>query len=292
MSSKTLISGVLLLVALIWGGSFVVVKVATAEMDPLVLGAARFLIATPLMFLILVVRRANPRIPRKEWGSLIVLGLTGVTLLYVFQYIGIAYTNASTSSVLTETDVLFIALFSILFLKEPATRVRILGILLSFVGVIVVMLSNLNLTTVTFSGQFLLGAVLVVLSSLCWGIFSIVGKRLLQTYDVITITTYAFALGTLFYLPIVAGTLIPSLQRTSLLGWAAILYLAVVSTIIAYLGWYYALKHVDASQAAVYLNFICLFTILIAIPLGERMTVAFFLGAGLIIYGVYLTQRH
>ncbi len=290
MSSKALLSGLLLLVAVIWGGSFIVVKEATAEMDPLVLGAVRFLVATPLMVILLIVMKANPRVPRKEWPSLIVLGLTGVTLLYVLQYIGIAYTNASTSSVLTDMDVLFIVLLSFLLLHEPVTRLRILGIGLSFIGVIVVVFSNIDVASMTVSTQFILGSVLVVSSSLCWGVFSIVGKRLLQTYNEITIMTYAFALGTLFYLPIVGGSLVSSLQRTSLFGWGAILYLAVVSTIIAYLGWYYALKRVDASQAAVYLNFIPLSTILMAILLGEHMTVAFFVGAGLIIYGVYLTQ--
>lgn len=292
MPGKALLSGLLLLAALVWGGSFVVVRFAVAQMDPVILGAARFIVATPLMFLILFVRRSNLRIPRKEWVWLAVLGLTGVTFLYIFQYVGIAYTNASISSVLTETDVLFIALFSILFLGEAATRLRILGILLSFAGVVIVILSNLDFAAVTVNSLFLLGAGLVILSSLCWGIFSIISKRLFQTYDMITVTTYSFALGTLFYLPIVAGSLVPSLQQTSLLGWSAILYLAIVSTIVAYIAWNYALAHMDASQAGVYLTFIPLFTLLIAIPLGERMMFAFFLGAGLIILGVYLAQEY
>lgn len=292
MSGKVSTSGVLVLVSIIWGGSFIVVKAATDTMDPLFLGAARFLVATPLMVLVMLATKVSLRVPRKEWPWLVVLGLTGVTLLYVLQYIGIAMTNAATSSLLTDMDVLFIALFSFVFLREPMTRIRVLGILLSFVGVIVVVLSNLDVASITVSNQFLLGSLLVISSSLCWGIFSIVGKRLMRTYSEITITTYAFVIGTLFYLPLVGGTLVSSLEQTSLLGWGAILYLAIVSTIIAYLGWYYALKRVDASQAAVYLSFIPLSTILMAILLGEHMTVAFFVGAGLIIYGVYLTQRH
>jgi drug/metabolite transporter (DMT)-like permease len=292
MSSKALVSGLLLLSALIWGGSFIVVKAATETLDPLYLGAVRFLVATPIMVLLLFATRAQVRLPRKEWPWIVVLGLTGVTFLYVLQYIGIAMTNASTSSLLTDMDVLFIALFSILFLREPMTRLRVIGILFSFVGVIVVVLANLDFSSVSVSEQFLFGSLLVISSSLCWGVFSIVGKRLMQTYSEITITTYAFLIGTVCYLPLVGGSLVSSLQKTTLPGWAAILYLAIVSTIIAYLAWYYALKRVDASQAAVYLSFIPLTTIVIAILLGERMTVPFFVGAGLIIYGVYLTQRH
>lgn len=292
MTNKALLSSLLLLASLIWGGSFVVVKLAVGEIDPLVLAASRFLIATPIMFVLLLVRRSSLRIPRKEWPWLAFLGLTGITSLYVFQYIGIAYTNASISAVLTETDVLFIALFSFVFLKEPAKKGRVFGILLSFVGVVVVILSNMDVTTMSFTDLFLVGSSLVILSSFCWGIYSVGSKRLLESYDVLTVTAYTFAFGTLFYLPIVGGHFLSSLEEIPLMGWLAILYLAVVSSIVAYLSWNYALKHMDASQAGVYLSFIALFTILIAFALGERMTPAFFVGAALIITGVYLTERN
>jgi drug/metabolite transporter (DMT)-like permease len=74
-------------------------------------------------------------------------------------------------------------------------------------------------------------------------------------------------------------------------GWLAVLYLALICSIFGYLGWYYALKHTEASKAAVFLNFIPLFTILMSVFIGDHLTVFFLLGAGLIIYGVYLTQR-
>jgi drug/metabolite transporter (DMT)-like permease len=105
------------------------------------------------------------------------------------------------------------------------------------------------------------------------------------------ITTYAFGLGTLFYLPFVFLHIGPVLQQTSLDGWLAVLYLALVCSLFGYLGWYNALKHIDASKAAVFLNFIPLFTILMSFFLGTSFSWFFLLGAGLIIYGVYLTQR-
>lgn len=290
MNKNLLIALLLILVSFVWAGSFIVVNITTKEIDPVSLGFLRFLVATPLMFLLLFTRKKNLSIPKKEIPWLIVLGLTGVTLLYLFQFVGIDYTNASTSAVLINTNVIFIALLSGLFLHETLTSIRITGIALSFLGVIVIMFSTIAWNEFAFTNLFFVGCLLMLLSALCWALYSFVGKRLLENYDGIVITTYAFALGTVFYLPFVATSLVPVLQHTSLNGWLAVLYLSLVCSVFGYLGWYYALKHTDASKAAVFLNFIPLFTIIMSFFLGEPLTVFFLLGAILIICGVYLAQ--
>ena len=290
--NKGLLLGLLLvLVSFVWAGSFIVVEIATTEMDPIDLGFLRFLVATPLMILLVVMKKKPLRVPNKELPWLIVLGLTGVTLLYLFQFLGIHYTNAPTASVLINTNVIFIAILSGLFLHETLTRKRVAGILISFIGVFVIMYSDISKEPLTVDNLFLIGGILMLLSAFCWALYSLVGKRLLKTYDEFVITMYAFVFGTLFYLPFVILDLVPVLQRTSLNGWLAVLYLALTCSLFAYLGWYYALKHIDASKAAVFLNFIPLFTILLSFFLGTPLTWFFLLGAALIIYGVYLTQR-
>jgi drug/metabolite transporter (DMT)-like permease len=291
MNKNLIIAVLLILVSFVWAGSFIVVDIVTKEMDPIDLGFLRFLVATPLMILIAVVRKKPLLLPKKELPWLVVLGLTGVTLLYLFQFLGIHYTNAPTASVLINTNVIFIAILSGLFLHETLTRKRAAGIVLSFIGVFVIMFSDISKQELTFDNLFFIGGILMLLSALCWALYSFVGKRLLKTYDEFVITTYAFGFGTLFYIPFVVLHLGPVLQQTSLNGWLAVLYLALTCSIFGYLGWYYALKHIDASKAAVFLNFIPLFTILMSFFLGTSLTWFFLLGAALIIYGVYLTQR-
>ena len=291
MSKNLLIAVVLILVSFVWAGSFIVVDVTTKEMDPIDLGFLRFLVATPLMILIAVLRKKPLLLPKKEIPWLVVLGLTGVTLLYLFQFLGIHFTNAPTASVLINTNVIFIAILSGLFLHETLTRKRVAGIVLSFIGVFVIMFSDISKQALTFDNLFFIGGILMLLSAFCWALYSFVGKRLLKTYDEFVITTYAFGFGTLFYIPFVVLHLGPVLQQTSLNGWLAVLYLALTCSLFGYLGWYYALKHIDASKAAVFLNFIPLFTILMSFFLGTSLTWFFLLGAALIIYGVYLTQR-
>ncbi len=291
MNKNILIALLLILVSLVWAGSFLVVEAATKEMDPIDLGFLRFLVATPLMFLLVVLLKKPLSLPKKEIPWLIALGLTGVTLLYLFQFLGIHYTNAPTASVLINTNVIFIAVLSGLFLHEALSGKRIIGIVLSFIGVFLIMFSDLSTQQITFDNLFFIGGVLMLLSALCWALYSLIGKHLLRRYDEFVITTYAFGLGTLFYLPFVLLHIGPVLQQTSMNGWLAVFYLALTCSLFGYLGWYYGLKHIDASKAAVFLNFIPLFTILMSFFLGTSFSWLFLLGAGFIIYGVYLTQR-
>lgn len=291
MDKNISIAFLLVLVSFVWAGSFIVVEQTTIEMNPVDLGFLRFLVATPLMLLIVVLQKKPLRLPRRELPWLVLLGLTGVTFLYLFQFIGIHYTNAPTASVLINTNVIFIAILSGLFLQEVLTRKRITGILLSFGGVFLVMVSDIQKQQWSLDTLFFIGGVLMLLSALCWALYSFIGKRLLQTYDEFVITAYAFGFGTLLYIPFVVSDLPFMFQQTSLNGWLAVLYLALSCSLFGYLGWYYALKHIDASKAAVYLNFIPLFTILLSFFLGASFSWFFLLGAGLIIYGVYLTQQ-
>jgi len=278
-------------VSLVWAGSFVAVRMTVKEISPVDLGFLRFLVATPFMVLILLLSKKETRLPAKELLSLSVLGLTGVTFLYIFQFIGIEQTTASTAAVLINTNVIFIVLLSATFLKEKFPLRKSAGIALSFAGVLVVIFAQMTNESIAFNNVFLIGCIFIILSAFCWAIYSIVGKRLLDKYDPFTVTTYAFVLGTIFFLPVVLPDITDVIQGVSFNGWMAILYLALICSVFGYVAWYYALSRIEAGRAAVFLNLIPLFTIVISFFTGEIPTFIFLIGAILIIYGVYLTQK-
>ena len=290
--NKVISSVLLILISLAWAGSFIAVRLTYQEISPINLGFLRFFIATPIMGLILFLRKKKARIPSKELLPLSILGLTGVTLLYILQFIGISYTTASTSAVLINTNVIFIAILSTIFLKEKFSLKKSAGVALSFFGVIVVIFAQMSNEDITFSDTFLIGCIFVILSAACWAVYSIVGKRLLIKYDSFTVTTYAFALGTVFFLPIVFPEIIDIIQNISFNGWMAVLYLGLICSVFAYLAWFYVLSKNEAGSSAVFLNLIPLFAITLSFFVGEVLTALFLIGAMLIIYGVYLAQKN
>jgi len=291
MNNKTYISLLLVLISLIWAGSFIAVKITVNEIPPIELGFLRFLVATPIMLLFLFLRKKDIRIPKKELPSLAVLGLTGVTFLYIFQFVGIEYTTASTSSVLISTNVIFIVMLSALFLKEVFSFKKTLGIILSFLGVMVVIFAQSSNEKIIFNNQFIIGCLFVLLSAFCWAVYSVVGKKLLGKYDAFVVTTYAFVLGTIFFLPVVFPNIINVVLNISFNGWIAVLYLAMLCSVFGYVAWYYALSKTEAGRTAVFLNLIPLFTIILAFFIKEIPTVLFVVGAALIIWGIYWAQR-
>ncbi|HEC81172.1 MAG TPA: DMT family transporter [Thermoplasmatales archaeon] len=275
-------------VSLLWGGSFVVVKDATALVSPINLAFIRFLVASPIMIILLFLSKKPKHITVKDFGWFALLGLSGVTLLYLLQYTGIYLTNASNASVLINTNVLFIALLATVFLKEKMSVKRVLGISIAFGGVFIVTTGY----SISVSGNALFGSLLVILSALCWAIYSIVGRHLMTRYDEFILTTYAFAFGTIFFLPFLDFNQMGSLLVRSSTVWFSIFYLSVLCSVFGYTVWYYGLSKMDASKIAVFLNLIPLSAILFSVfLLHETLTIQFIIGALLILSGVYITQK-
>jgi len=276
------------MVALIWGGSFVAVKIGVEDIAPIMLAFLRFAIASPLMVLILAMRKKIAKISIAEIPLLLIIALTGVTLLYILQFTGIKYTSATNAALLINTNVLFIAIFSWTFLKEKMSHKKLLGIILAFVGAAIIILNGSLSISPSIKGDSL-----IILSAICWAIYSIVGKKMLKKYDAFTLTTYAFIIGTLLFIPFVYKDI--SSIKITIKEWIIILYLALLCSVFAYIAWYDALAKIDATKVAIFLNLIPLFAMLLAhLILNERITFFILIGAAFIIYGIYLTigEKH
>jgi drug/metabolite transporter (DMT)-like permease len=290
--NKFITSILLILISLVWAGSFIAVRIIYTEISPINLGFLRFLIATPIMILILAFKKKKTSITTNEILPLAILGLTGVTLLYIFQFIGISFTTASTSAVLINTNVIFIAILSAIFIKEKFSIKKSIGVLLSFLGVILVLIVQISNENIEFNVTYFIGSIFIILSAICWSIYSIIGKRLLKIYDSFTITTYAFTIGTIFFIPFVFPNILYIFNNISIIGWIVILYLGVICSVFAYLAWYYVLSKNEAGKSAIFLNLIPLFTIIFSFFIGEKPTFLFLMGAILILYGVFLVQKN
>ncbi|AEA46170.1 DMT family transporter [Archaeoglobus veneficus] len=285
--ARRLYIAALFLTMLIWAGSFIAIKIALRELSPFNLAFYRFLIATPLM----LIACRNLRLPElKDLPNIVVLALTGVTLLYAVQFLALKLTTATNASILINTCAIFIALMSYILLGERFTGLKVAGIIVSFVGVVMIISNGFN---AGFSGQTALGDVLMVFDGLLWAIYTVLGKRLLEKYGAGALTAYAFAAGTFLLLPFALYEGIEDIFSLTPQAWASLLYLSVLCSVFAYVVWYAALSHMDATEVAVFVYLVPLFTAIMAVfLLGEEITPFIAVGGVLTIAGVYMVEQY
>ena len=239
------------LVTFIWGSTFVLVKIGLSEIPPISFAMVRFLIAGTLMLIISLFRNRWSKITKlikEDFIALSVLGLTGYTLFFIFAFEGMLFTTASNASIVTNFAPIFIAILSVLFLNEKLNIRRIIGIPMSFLGVLLVVtegdLANL------FSIDKILGDLLIVISAFFWAIYTIYSKPIFEEEDTFAITTMSMILGAIYLIPFAFMLENPSvIIEISLLAWAIIVFLALFGSVVAYLLWNEIVSKIDATLA-------------------------------------------
>ncbi|HHY92680.1 MAG TPA: DMT family transporter [Firmicutes bacterium] len=286
----------LLFVITVWGGSFPVAKLALAEISPINLATLRFTLASLLFLPVmgLSLRRTGAKLPRPAGRDLLqlhLLALLGVTTYFMVQYTAVSLTTASNAGLLIAVSPLFVALFAALFLGERLTPAKIAGIGVAMGGVAAVI--SRGTFRFSFGSAHLAGDLLMILNALCWALFSILGKRMMQRYSPLVTTFYITLFGTLWFYPVALPLgVLPAALRLSPAGWWAVAFLGAFCSVGGYYFWYWGLSQVEASRVAVfqYLQPLVSFA-LSALLLGEEANLATLGGGLLIITGVVLATR-
>jgi drug/metabolite transporter (DMT)-like permease len=133
---------------------------------------------------------------------------------------------------------------------------------------------------------------LMVAAAFCWAGYSIYGKKVLQTYTNQVATSCAFLLGTLYLIPFaVSEGRIEALANSSWLTWVSVVFLAIPSSVLAYILWNRLIREIDVTKVLVSMYVIPIPTVILSyIILGEAITYSLVFGAALVIVGVYLTE--
>ncbi len=229
------------------------------------------------------------RNPARDLPIFLLLGVSGVTLFYALQYNSLLYTTATIGSIVVNTNPIFIALLSAIVHKEKMGVKKVLGILISFSGLIIVITGGETPSSVA-SNSTIYGAFIMLLAAICWAVYTVAGKKILRDYSAIASTTITFIIGTLCFLPLLATNQLP--EKISPVGWLSVFYLGIASGVLGYLLYNSALSKLEASKAGVFLYTIPIFAmVLSAIFLDEVVTWTIIAGAALVIYGIYLTER-
>ncbi len=275
-----------------WGGTFVAGRQLAGVVPPLHAAFLRFAIAG--VILLIVLHRVEGRLPsldRYQWGSVTLLGLTGVLGYNVAFFTGLQTVSAGRAGLIIALNPVGIALLSALFGGEPLRMVRTLGIVISVAGAMLV-ISNGQLSLLTSgigTGELtLLGCVL------CWALYSVIGRRTMRGLSPLTTVTYSALVGALLLTPLALtqGGLTKAL-RYGPEAWASLLYLAVFGTVVGFLWYYQAIQEFGAVRSGVFINFVPLFAVLFGfLLLGESVAPSLLQGGALVIAGAWITNNN
>ncbi len=271
-------------------GTYIVAKRALVELTAFELALVRFSLAGLLYGLLLW--RLRVRVDREDLAPLVALGVVAVPLNQGLFLLGLARSSPGHAALLYALTPIFVFLIARARLHERATVAKLAGIGLAFGGVVVVLLAR---GVVAFRGAAspLLGDLMILGAVLAWAVYAVWGKPYAERYGAVAFSGLSLLFGTLVYLPIgLAASDLDHLSRLSHAGWASAAYLVVITSVVCYVIFYWAMARVEASRVAIWSNLQPVVTAFLAWAIyGDRLTTPFLAGGAMVLAGVVLTER-
>jgi drug/metabolite transporter (DMT)-like permease len=286
--AATLVEAALLLAVLFLGTNPVAVKVAVAEFPPLPFVTMRFTLAGLLLLtLVALLEQADGRPGRRDILSLAGVGLVGVGANNVAFTLGVSMTTASETALIYAAVPIWGILLGLALGLERPTPWGILGVCLAFSGVAVVVYGGLTGST------SLLGNLLVVVATVCWGSYAVLSLPLLRRYSPLVVASYTMLFGGLGALPLaLPGFLDASWADASGRAWEALAYSTLLVAAFGFWAWQRGVSQIGANRVLIYQYLITLVGVTAGVLLlGESLTANKVLGGAVILLGVYLARR-
>lgn len=295
------VDALLVLMVLIWGINYSVIKRAFDEIPPQPFNAVRMLIATSVFMTgMWIAARANQRgmkvsrifytdsrpTTRDKW-QLVGLGLIGHFLYQICFVGGVAGTSVSNSALIIGATPVVVALATALLGHERIGLLHWLGAATSAFGIYLVVGHGAD-----FGGAHFKGDLLVLTSVACWSIYSLGAASLIKRHSPLFVTGMTFAIGCVPYVIYVS----PQMAAINWLHLSTYVYVstvlsALLALCVAYLIWYTGVQAIGVARTSLYSNLVPVIAMAVAaIWLGEAVTVTKAVGAAAVLTGLFLTR--
>lgn len=293
MSRAHAIAFALLSVALLsWAGNWVTGRALRASFDPISLNFYRWLIATLVLAPVaLPLRVVERRAIRRHIGILTLLSLCGVVVFPCLVYLGLRTTTTVNAILLNSSAPLFVLLCSWLIERERALSRQIFGMLLSFIGIVIIVSRGELDNILHFTFQQ--GDAWILLAMPLWGIYCVLLKRRPQELSEVAFLFALSVAGTALLAPAFVFTAFNSPPPWPTMGEiAGVLYIGIVASAVAYIFWNRGVAVVGANAAGFTLHLLPVFgTILAMTFLGELFHWFHAAGFTAILLGVIVATR-
>jgi drug/metabolite transporter (DMT)-like permease len=274
---------------LIWGSSFAWIKIAVEDVPPATLVAWRMTLGAIGMLLLIAAFRL--RVPRGagEWLPLVVLGAVNAAIPIFLISWGQQFVDSGTAAVLNSLTPIFSLLIAGIALRvEPVTALRVIGLLLGFIGAALLASRELELRA---DASGLIGAVAVVVAAFSYAVGASYARHRIQRAH-----RYVVAGGTLLFASIDAwvlalladgGVVLPTRLETIV----AIAWLGILGSFVAYVLFFFLIEHLGATMASMVTYLFPVVGVgLGVLLLGERMDVRLAIGTVLVLIGIIVVS--
>lgn len=278
----------LFLQVMINSGTYLAGKRAMEELPPVTVVLWRFLLCA-IVFCVLLAFTPGPMLPpRSEWRRVLMLGMLAGPINQMLFFYGLSRSTAAHAALLYALTPLGVYLLSLARGHERPSSRSTFGILTAFAGVVVLLLGR---GLASARGSFV-GDLIILAAVSAWVVYTTEGRPFAAAHGPVRSTAWSMVTATLLLVPVMPFALAPARTfSASLPALGSIAYLAVLTSVVAYLIWYYALTRVSASRVAIFSNLQPAMTAIAAwVLLGESLHWELALGGGLVIAGVRLTQ--
>jgi len=275
----------LLLLAGLWGGSFVFIRVAVAGLGPVWLAFSRVTLAFATLFVLALVQRAVPPL-RERWRDYLVVGTVNSALPFALYAFAEQYLSASTAAILNATSPFFGALVAAFWLKESLSFRQLAGMGLGAGGVVVVVGWHPG----PLSSSALVATLACLGAALCYGIGGVYAKARMSGVPSTALALYSQLAAAIALVPLTAAAALPA-PPTPLIA-VNVLALAIGSTAYAYRLYFRLIADVGSTRALTVTFLIPLFGVVWGVALlGEPLTGNMLVGGVLILAGTGVATR-
>ena len=297
------VHGLMILVVFSWGMAWAVGRILALGLPPMTGAWLRYVLTMVLFYLWFVGRALKGNevnwLPtgRQTWRTLTLIAITGVLGYQVFFMNGMRLTAAGDASLIITFNPIFTVLLAAPMLGQQISRKMFVGLFCGFIGVAVVTGWSPN-TDIPFEDR-ILGDLMILLASLNWAMTTNNTKRMMeqrngeQKATTLEIVVWYSLIGTVLLTPLAAWeTWQHGIPEPTLTDWYAIIYLAAISTFLAYYWFAIGVEKLGATAASSYIFLMPVFGVLGGvILLDENIGWTLLLGFILIVIGVRVVQR-
>lgn len=279
--------------SIIWGIATPILKLTLTSIPPFTLAYLRFVIALVIVMPIFFLKGHWQKIKPNDLKQIFFAGILGITLNIGLLFLGASFTSGVHISILMTTVPAFTVLAAAFFLKEKIKLQVIIGMIVSFIGAIIIIGQPL-FKHQPQSEMAIIGDILILGSVIAWALYTIVNKEIAVKYQPMTILPVIFLIGAISFLPLALWEYLENpfwvyaISNTAIFG---IFYYGLLCSIVAYFLFTWGLTYASASFAGIETYLIPLISLpASSIILNEKIDIFFIVGCFFVILGLIICE--